>query len=127
MKNETLIPSIMRFLSLFSLASVLAVAGTWSGFLVDSGCFQSAEENHNVSDSAVLRDVGLEVRVCHPKVKTHSFAIVQSDSEAVDLDSAGNTQAAELGRQGLKSPWYVTVSGEMKKKTITVSSIVSSK
>ena len=80
MKNETLIPSIMRFLSLFSLASVLAVAGTWSGFLVDSGCFQSAEENHNVSDSAVLRDVGLEVRVCHPKVKTHSFAIVQSDS-----------------------------------------------
>ncbi len=127
MKNEALIASILRFLSLFSLASVLAIAGTWSGLLVDSGCFRSAEDNHNVSDSPVLRDVGVEVRVCHPKVKTHSFAIVQSDGEAEALDSAGNTQAAQLVRQGLESPWYVTVNGEMKKGTISVSSIAPSK
>jgi len=69
----------------------------------------------------------MEVRLCSPKVKTHSFAIVQSDGEAVALDSAGNTQAAQLVRQGLKSPWHVTVNGELKKKTITVSSIAPSK
>jgi hypothetical protein len=68
---------------------------TWSGLLVDAGCFRSVEDNHNVSDSPVLKDVGLEVRLCHPKVKTHSFAIVQSDGQAVALDSAGNTQAAQ--------------------------------
>jgi hypothetical protein len=127
MKNEALITSIIRFSSLFSLASVLAVAGTWSGLLVDAGCFRSAEDNHNVSDSPVLKDVGLEVRLCHPKLKTHSFAIVQSDGQAVALDSASNTQAAQLVRQGLKSPWYVTVNGEMKKGRITVSSIAPSR
>ena len=83
MKNEALITSIIRFSSLFSLASVLAVAGTWSGLLVDAGCFRSAEDNHNVSDSPVLKDVGLEVRLCHPKLKTHSFAIVQSDGRII--------------------------------------------
>jgi len=94
---------------------------------VDAGCFRSAENNHNVSDSPVLKDVGLEVRLCHPKVKTHSFAIVQSDDQAVALDSAGNTRAAQLVRQGLKSPWYVIVNGEMQKGIITVSSIAPSK
>jgi hypothetical protein len=127
MKNESLITSIIRFSSLFSLASVLAVAGTWSGLLVDAGCFRSAEDNHNVSDSPVVKDMGLEVRLCHPKLKTHSFAIVQSDDQAVALDSAGNAQAAQLVRQGLKSPWYVTVNGEMQKGIITVSSIAPSK
>ena len=122
--NETLIASITRFVSIFSLVSSLAVAGTWSGFLVDAGCFRSAEDNHNVSDSPVLKDVGLEIRLCHPKAKTHAFAIVQSDGEAVALDSAGNTQAAQLVRQGLKSPWYVTANGEIRKNTIAVSSIV---
>jgi hypothetical protein len=122
--NETLIASITRFVSIFSLVSSLAVAGTWSGFLVDAGCFRSAEDNHNVSDSPVLKDVGLEIRLCHPKAKTHAFAVVQSDGEALALDSAGNTQAAQLVRQGVtKAPWYVTVSGEIGKKTIAVSLI----
>jgi len=127
MKNETWMASIVRLISLFSLTSVLAVAGTWSGFLVDSGCFRSAEENHNVSDSPVLKDVDLEVRLCHPTLKTHSFAIVQSDGEAVALDSPGNTRAAQLVRQGSKSPWYVTANGEMKKRIISVSSMAWSK
>ncbi len=127
MKNGTLIASITRFFCLFSLASALAVAGTWSGFLVDSGCFRSAEENHNVSDSSVVRDVDLELRLCHPTVKTHSFTMVRSNGEAVALDSVGNTQAAQLVRQGSKSPWYVTVNGEMGTRILAVSSIASAK
>jgi hypothetical protein len=125
MENETIIASLTRFFSLFSLVSGLAVAGTWSGFLVDAGCFRSAEENHNVSDSPVLKDVGLEVRLCHPKAKTHTFAVVRADGEALALDSAGNTEASQLVRQGLKSPWYVTASGEIRKTTIAVSSIAA--
>jgi len=124
MACETSIVSMMRFFSLFTLVSGLAVAGSWSGFLVDSRCFQSAEDNHNVSDSTVVKDGGLELRLCHPKAKTNVFAIVQSDGEELALDSAGNTQAAQLVRQGVKkSLWYVTVNGEMRKRTIAVSSI----
>ncbi|HTW64354.1 MAG TPA: hypothetical protein VME17_07045 [Bryobacteraceae bacterium] len=128
MKCEGLIASMTRFLSLLGLAASLAVAGTWSGVLVDAGCFQSAEDNHNVSDSPVLQDVGFEIRLCHPKARTHAFALVQSDGEELALDSAGNTQAAQLTRQGTtKSLWYVTVNGEVRKGTIAVSSMARSK
>jgi hypothetical protein len=69
----------------------------------------------------------MELRLCHPTVKTHSFTLVRPDGEAVALDSPGNTQAAQLVQQGLKSPWQVTVNGEMKKKAIAVSAVASSK
>jgi len=129
MTSETVIVSMIRFFSLLGFVSGLAIAGTWSGLLVDAGCFQSAADNHNVSDSPAVQDGSLEVRLCHPKAKTQAFAIVRSDGEAVALDSAGNTQAAQLvmqvaNRQGAKkSLWYVTVNGEMRKRTIAVTSI----
>ncbi len=96
---------------------------------MDARCFQSAQDNHNVSDSPVLQDVGLEIRLCSPKAKTHSFAIVRADGATLTLDSTGNAKAAELVRQGVKkSPRYVTVNGEMdKKNTIAVNSITPMK
>jgi len=126
--HETRISSLKLFLPLFCLASHLGFSATWSGILVDARCFESAQDNHNVSDSPVLQDVGLEIRLCSPKAKTHSFAIVRPDGGSLAFDSTGNTQAAELVRQGVKkSPWYVTVNGEMAKKTIAVTSIASMK
>lgn len=113
-----------RFLCLFCAVAGMSLAGTWSGTLVDAGCYQSAKDNRNVSDSPVVRDVSMDVRVCAAKTKTQSFAIVQPDGEAVALDAAGNSQAAQLVRQETgKKPIDVTVQGEMGKKTIAVSSI----
>lgn len=117
--------SAMRLLCLVALASTLGFAGTWSGTLVDAKCSGSVERNRNVTDSSTVRDVNLEARLCSPKGKTSSFAILDSDGERVTLDSAGNAKAAELVRQaGRKSPFYVTVNGEMSKNTVDVSSIV---
>ena len=128
MGHETRVSSLKLFLPLFFLASQLGFSATWSGILVDARCFESAQDNHNVSDSPVLQDVGLEVRLCSPKTKTHSFAIVRRDGETSALDPAGNMQAAELVRQGVKkAPWYVAGNGDLAKKTIAVSSIASMK
>jgi hypothetical protein len=128
MGHETRISSLKLCLPLFCLASQLGFSETWSGILVDARCFESAQDNHNVSDSPVLQDVGFEVRLCSPKAKTHSFAIVRPDGASLAFDSAGKTQAAGLVRPGVKkSTWYVTVSGEMAKKTIAVTSIASMK
>jgi hypothetical protein len=102
----------------------VALAGTWSGTLVDAGCYQSAKNNRNAYDLPGARDVSMDVRACAPKAKTHSFAIVLPDSEDVALDAAGNSQAAQLVRQEAgKKPLRVTVNGEMRKETISVSSI----
>lgn len=123
MRNETR-RSLTRLLCLSCLASGFGFAATWSGNLVDAKCFQNLEENHNVSDSTVVRDLGLEIRFCSPKAKTHSFAIVQRDGVDLRLDSAGNARASDLVRQaGEKPPLYVTVNGELNKKTIAVNSI----
>jgi len=122
MRNET--RSLTRLLSLLGLASSFGFAATWSGNLVDANCFQSMEDNHNVSDSPALRDVGLEVRVCSPKPKTHVFAIVLSDGTNVRLDATGNARAADLARRASrKAPLYVTVNGAMTKKAIAVNSV----
>lgn len=128
MTNQTSTASLMRFASLFLAITGLAVAETWTGVLVDAGCYRSAQNNHNVSDSLAVQDVGLEIQLCHPKAKTRTFAVVQRDGEAVALSSAGNTQAAQLVRQGVAKGFvYVTVNGEMKDKTVAVNSIAPAK
>ena len=124
MRNETRATSPMRFLPLLCLASQLAFAGTWSGFLVDARCYQSAEDNHNVSDSPALKDGGLEIRLCSPKKKTHSFSLVAPDGAQLNLNATGNKLAADLVRQGpKKSQRWVTVTGQLQKNEIAVSSI----
>jgi len=115
--------SAIRLLSLSVFALAFGFAGSWSGTLVDANCSASVERNHNVTDS--VRDVDLEVRLCSPKARTRSFAILHSDGERVVLDSAGNAKAAELVRQAVeKSPLYVSVDGDRNKNTIQVRSIV---
>lgn len=124
MRSKTASISAIRLLFSFVFASALGFAGTWSGTLVDARCVRTVESNRNVTDSSTVRDVNLEVRLCSPKLKTHSFAILDSDGESATLDPAGNTKAAELVSQvGRKSPFLVTISGEMSKNTIDVQSI----
>lgn len=110
--------------SLFCLAPGLGFAGTWPGHLVDAKCYQALASNHNVSESPVQQDVGMEVRYCAPNARTKVFAIVRPDDVSVRLDPAGNARAAELVQQAHpKAPVYVVVSGEMHEHTIAVSSI----
>jgi hypothetical protein len=108
------------------LASALALAETWSGFLVNSSCYESLESNHNPNDTLtyVDRDRGSEVRYCAPNTKTKSFAVVEEDGESFTLDPAGNVKAAALVRQtGKKQLWPVNVSGQRQKDEVKVSSI----
>jgi hypothetical protein len=119
-----------RALGLFCLSASLSFAGTWSGFLVDSRCYEAAERNVNPTDTLtyVDRDGSSELRRCSPKAKTKLFAVVQSVDPSFKLDSAGNAMAAELVRQTVKkSRLVVTVTGEMTKDTVKVDSIVAAK
>lgn len=112
--------------ALLFLASAPSFAGTWSGYLVDSKCYDISEQNVNPWDTstAVDRDKDLEIRLCSPNAKTKAFAVVQMDWLSLKLDAAGNAKAAELLRRiGKKSAFLVTVTGEKNKATIKVDSI----
>jgi len=99
---------------------------TWSGFLVNSSCYEALERNTDPWDTStyVDRDRDWEVRYCSPDAKTKSFTLVDHDGLSYKLDSAGNAKAAEVVRQtGKKVPMEVKVAGEQDKDTIQVDSI----
>lgn len=121
----------MKVAMWFPLALILisgsADAGTWSGFLVDSGCFQMRENNVNPTDTDtyVDRDRDLEVRLCYPSRKTKSFVVIDHDGLSFRLDDAGNVKAAELFQKtARKKEQYfpVVVIGERSKNTVKVAS-----
>jgi len=108
-----------------ALLSTRAFAGSWSGMLVDSGCYEMEERNVTLKAEEVNHDRDFEIRQCAPKAMSKSFAVVQQSGEMFKLDSAGNAKAAELVRKTeKKSALRVTVSGEMSKATVKVDSIV---
>ena len=117
----------MRLAALFCLASALSFAGSWSGAMVDSKCYESEELNVNPTDTltSVDRDTSREVRYCSPSARTKSFTVVQRDGlKSFRLDSAGNAKAADLVRNtGKKSLIVVDVTGEINRNTIKVDSI----
>jgi hypothetical protein len=94
--------------------------------LVDSNCYASEERNVNPNErgSTVTRDMNYEVRYCTPKPKTRAFSLVEPDWTALNLDAAGNAEAAGLVHTAGRKPIYrVTVTGQKDKHTLKVESI----
>ena len=109
------------------LPYVSVFAQSWSGYLVDSKCYDAEERNVNPFDTSpeVDRDKDLDIRLCTPSLKTKSFAVVPEDgSTNLKLDPVGTEKAIALIRKtGKKSFRKVTVTGEMNKNTVKVNSI----
>jgi hypothetical protein len=106
--------------------AVPGFAQSTTGFLVDSNCYESLERNVNPWDTNtyVDRDRDWEVRYCSPNRKTKSFTLVNHDGLSFKLDPEGNAKAAELlGSTRKKSVLEVSVTGQMSKDAIKVSSI----
>lgn len=109
-----------------AFAAQQAQSHTWSGFLVNSNCYEALERNTDPWDTStyVDRDRDREVRYCSPDAKTKFFTLVDHDGLSHKLDPAGNAKAADVVRQnGKKVPMAVKVAGEQDKDTIQVDSI----
>jgi len=109
----------MRLAALLFCLSAAGFAGTWSGYLVDSKCWTSRQENVSLDTSTVSRDMRMDLYYCLPGYKTKSFAVVLDDWTALKLDPAGNERAVDLVRRaGKRSLIDVTVTGILDRKTI---------
>jgi hypothetical protein len=108
------------------LASGVALAGDWSGILVDSKCYAAKERSVSPSNTLLYvdRDRGAEIAYCSANKKTKSFGVVQPDGSEVELDAGGNAKAAELVRKaGKKSYYTVRVIGQRIRNGVSVDSI----
>jgi len=106
------------------LSPTLGLAESWSGTLVDSRCWDSEENNTRATSIYVDRDRNMEIRLCSPKAKTKSFAVVLPDGFSLRLDGAGNERAAELvQRSNKRNAVTVVITGETSGNTVKVDSI----
>ena len=113
---------IARAVGLYCFASVLCLAGNWSGWLVSARCFASMDDNRN-SDKASW-DQNLAIRYCTPDKDTKSFTVVRGDGSLFRFDSAGNQKAAELPLSlGKHFVYFVRVASEKVGNTDTVKRI----
>jgi hypothetical protein len=102
---------IMRAACLSCFASMLCLAGDWSGWLVSAKCMASMDANSN--DIERSRDENLRVRYCTPDKDTKSFEVVRNGDSPFKFDSAGNEEAAELPLSaGKHFVYFVKVSTE---------------
>jgi hypothetical protein len=100
-------------------------APVWTGPLVDAKCYGSLENNTGPDTPYVSRDFTGMIRYCSPKVKTTSFAVVQSGGIPLRLDERGNAQAAELVSKTNKKGiiLIVSVAGEQVHETLKVTKL----
>lgn len=114
----------MRLAALLFCISTVGLANSWSGFLVDSRCWESRQNNVSQDTSTASRDMDGDVRYCSPRAHTTKFAVIQHDWTPLKLDSDGNTEAAELVQHGkVGCVTYVYVTGTVNHHTIRVHSI----
>ena len=113
---------IVRAACLSCFASMLCLAGNWSGWLVSARCYTSMDNNRN--ENRVSWDQNLAIRYCTPDKDTRSFAVVPQDGSPVNFDSAGNEKAAELPLSlGKHFVYFVKVASEKVGKTVKVQRI----
>lgn len=112
--------------ALICLAAMPAFANSWTGYLVDAGCYAAEERSVNPSFATnhAYRDTDMEIKSCTPSAKTKKFAVVVHSGYGFKLDPVGNAKAAEIIQQtGRKHPVQVVVTGEKSKDSIEVGSI----
>lgn len=110
----------MRLLSLLIVLAPWGIAGTWSGYLVDSHCYAVEQSNVSADTTSVSRDMRLGLQQCSANAKTKRFAIVLNDWSVLKLDTAGNQSVAAIARHNTdRSTLYcVTVTGVRHEDTI---------
>jgi len=117
--------AISLLLAMALATAALFAAEEYSGYLVDSNCYQIA--SHNVDPwetSTVDRDMDWYIRECTPNRKTKSFGLVQFDWSAFRFDAAGNSMAANVVRNaGKQQVFVIALVGSREGKAINVESI----
>lgn len=117
----------LRLACLSCLASMLGFAGNLSGWLVDSHCFTSLENNRNAGETQW--DGNLAIRYCSPRTKTRSFAVVQSETgSSFHFDPVGNEKAMDLHlNASSKFAYFAKLAGDTHRNKVNVHGISISK
>ena len=115
--------TIAKALSVLCLGSVLCLAETWSGKVIDAACKDQAAAPAAPAAQGAQPSTPA-ANACEPTASTVAFGIELSDGKVLKLDSTGNTKAAEAMKNNAgKSSLQATVTGSMEGQTVKVETI----
>jgi hypothetical protein len=114
--------TIAKAVSVLCLGSLLCLAESWSGKVVDAACKDQAAAAPAPAPEA--QPSSPVANACEPTASTVAFGIELPDGKVLKLDSAGNTKAAEAMKNNAgKSALQATVIGSMDGQTVKVETI----
>jgi hypothetical protein len=114
--------TIAKVLPILCLGSMLCLAETFSGKVIDAGCKDQgatapAAQSTNPPSAPTTN-------ACEPTASTTSFGIELSDGKVLKLDGAGNTKVADLLKNSSnKSSLQATVTGSLDGQTVKVDTV----
>jgi hypothetical protein len=110
--------TIAKIVTVVCLGSVLCLAETWSGKVVDAACKDQSRGAQPAQPGAPAANA------CEPTGTTTAFGIELSDGKVLKLDGTGNAKAAEAVKgSNNKSGLMATVTGSLDGQTVKVESI----
>jgi hypothetical protein len=119
-RKEIQMKTIIKAVSVSFLGSVLCLAETWSGKVVDAAC----KDQTPAPAAQSTQPSGPAANACEPTASTVAYGIELSDGKVLKLDGAGNTKVAEAMKSNTgKSSLQVTVTGSLDGQTVKVESI----
>jgi hypothetical protein len=117
-RKEIQMKTITKAVSVLFLGSVLCLAETWSGKVVDAACKDQAAAAQSAQPG------GKAANACEPTASTAAFGIELSDGKVLKLDGSGNSKAAEAMKTNAgKSSLQATVTGSLDGQTVKVETI----
>jgi hypothetical protein len=116
--------TIAKAVSVLCLGSLLCLAETWSGKVVDAACKDQAAAAPAPAPAPEAQPSSPVANACDPTASTVAFGIQLPDGKVLKLDSTGNTKAAEAMKNNSgKSALQATVTGSMDGQTVKVETI----
>jgi hypothetical protein len=119
--------TIVKLATVLCLGSMLCMAETWTGKLVDANCKDQSKQGASPSTPSTPTQMS---STCAPTRSTTAYGVEMSDGRVLKLDSTGNAKASEAMKanasstRGSKSgAIVVTVTGSLDGHTVKVDTI----
>ncbi len=113
--------TIVKIATVLCLSSVLCLAETWSGKLVDANCKDQSKQGASQSTPSQQSS-----STCAPTRSTTAYGVELSDGRVLKLDSTGNAKAAEAMKStggSHSAVMMVTITGSLDGHTVKVDTI----
>src|SRR5882724_3355616 len=95
--------TIAKLATVLCLGSMLCMAETWTGKLVDANCKDQSKQGASPSSPSTPSNPTEMSSTCAPTRSTTAYGVEMTDGRVLKLDSTGNAKAGEAMKANASS------------------------